>query len=334
MMYSNCFPPSGRGSILSEFITLAPELTSNQGRCFGGSANGQPYTQHSFEIKMVPHPQLITECGERMHNLTAIHLQEEQKKHIFGFALENINREPGYVSEKIYQVTIPSRLIPIRMLSISCFEFYLYCQVLQAGAIPIARHTAPTMLTDYIPCTKCVLWLDDFGDDISKLVVEMKRIASNESAFNEYMEWKKNPNKEILEKLTNQSMTGDHLICRIAEKHLEYQANKGNYAHPWEMPNQPGVAPFRTVRVDGSSHSFLINEEKNHFETLDNTWPQKAPVNEPSWPTPGLKLRKELKIPNKTDRKTWQIDLPGLILPQSQYTLENFVTGKRQKKHA
>lgn len=140
------------------------------------------------------------------------------------------------------------------------------------------------------------------------------------------MAWKKNPDKAILEKLTKQSMTGNHLICRMAEKHLQYHANKGNYVHPWEMPNQPGVAAFRTVRVDGSPYSFLINHNKRHFETLDNTWPKKGSIQSPAWPTPALKLRKELEIQDK--KETWQIDLPGLVLPQSKFTLENFVTGK------
>jgi len=195
------------------------------------------------------------------------------------------------------------------------------------------------MLTDYIPCKKCVLWLDDYDDDVSKLIVELRRIASSEAAFNEYMEWKKNPDKVIMEKLLNHSMIGQHLICRMAEKHLEYQANKGNYAHPWETQDQPGdpllraqpgVRPYWSARLDSSSHSFLINQKKHHFETLDATWPKKVPNLSPSWPMPPLKLNEELAIQNKTEK--WQIDISGLVLAQtSEYKLENFVTGKPPK---
>ena len=45
---------------------------------------------------------------------TDIDLKAEQEKHIFGFALENVNIEPGYVSEKIYQAPLwPSQHYPL-----------------------------------------------------------------------------------------------------------------------------------------------------------------------------------------------------------------------------
>merc|ERR1711871_484095 len=41
IMYTNCYPLSGRGAIISDFLASAPDLSSNQGSCFGGSANGE-----------------------------------------------------------------------------------------------------------------------------------------------------------------------------------------------------------------------------------------------------------------------------------------------------
>jgi hypothetical protein len=97
-------------------------------------------------------------------------------------------------------------------------------QVWAAGAIPIARKSSPLM-ERYIPCKKCVLFLEDF-ENIPAVLDEMRRIANSEDAWEEYMAWKSHPNPEVMA----------NLPCRLAEKHLKYQQKRQRneaYFHPW-----------------------------------------------------------------------------------------------------
>ena len=105
-------------------------------------------------------------------------------------------------------------------------------QVWAAGAIPIARKSSPLM-ERYIPCKKCVLFLEDF-ENIPAVLDEMRRIANSEDVWEEYMAWKSHPNPEVMANLSRKS--ADHVPCRLAEKHLEYQQKRQRneaYFHPW-----------------------------------------------------------------------------------------------------
>ena len=184
LQYSNCRPKSDRNVIIKNIIRLAPDLIDNRGKCFGGHQAGTAYSLSGIETKI----SLL-------------------KNHMFAFALENCEKEPGYVSEKIFQAW-------------------------QYGSIPIARHSAPEMMDFYVPCKKCALFIEDFNS-VAALVEEMRRIVKNRSLHQEYMEWKSAPNMSMLHHLAYQSSRS--LPCRLLNKSLEFQRMKNRYIPPWQL---------------------------------------------------------------------------------------------------
>ena len=121
------------------------------------------------------------------HSLDGLHEKlTTLEKYMFTFCMEN-SYVQDYVSEKVYHA-------------------------LQTGTIPI--YGAPNAAKDFLPCTDCVIWADDYPDAAS-LAAHLQYVANNETAFNKYLEWKANPRSDVIRRLRKYNL--DTALCRWVE---------------------------------------------------------------------------------------------------------------------
>lgn len=119
-------------------------------------------------------------------------------KYMFSMNMENANVK-DYVSEKVYQT-------------------------FSAGSIPIFKG-APNAKQDFIPCSKCVIWVDDYPSEV-ELVQYLRFVMSNKTEYDSFFEWKKNPSQATLSKIGKLNrLSLDTQICRIVNA-----GNKKNVA--------------------------------------------------------------------------------------------------------
>ncbi len=114
------------------------------------------------------------------------------KTHMFTFCIEN-SFVDDYVSEKVFQA-------------------------LAYGSIPIFKG-APNAAKEILPCSRCVIWVDDFPT-ASDLGAHLNHLIANRTAYEEYFHWRRSPRKDIIERLKLYSL--DTALCRWANATSSY----------------------------------------------------------------------------------------------------------------
>lgn len=106
--------------------------------------------------------------------------------YLFYLAFEN-TLEPGYVTEKVYDALIAG------MMTIYCvsttFSISLPLSLYPLSLLSIFSGVVPIYLGDstfcriLIPIPHAVIYVDDFGNDLDKLVIYLKHLSENEAAY-------------------------------------------------------------------------------------------------------------------------------------------------------
>lgn len=129
------------------------------------------------------------------------------------------SRQAGFVDK----IEIYSRLKFCMAMENSNYEDYVsekLWEALEAGCLPIYMG-APNIITDFLPLPNAAIAYDPLTSSPAKLAEELRRLARNETAYNEAMEWRTLPLNELskgYQRLHDIWATRPRLECQLCQQ--------------------------------------------------------------------------------------------------------------------